>query len=341
MPVPLMKILALQFKYFGDAVLMTPALRALRQHFTGAEIHLLVSAEIAPLLQNLPFVDRVWAMPRRRGHASLGRSLPILRDLRAQKFDRSVDFASNDRGAIISRLIGAQERLGWDERGGFWGRRLCYTTRIAPPKVPPHESIRLCQLFAGWNIPLPAALESEIRADATQAEAAGKLLPHDRAIICHVASSQSKKEWPLTHWAELHRLAKAAGWSLAFTTAKGAREQALMDGLKKLAPDAEILPFIAELPLLLAVLARAKAFVSGDTGPLHFAAALGVPTISLFGPTPPDRWAPLGEKSRVLQGAACTCDRRFPDCRSENFCLAAISPAQVFTAVNASLLSTR
>jgi len=335
------KILALQFKYFGDAVLLTPALRALRQHFDGAEIHLLVSAEIAPLLQNLPFIGRVWAMPRQRGQASIGRSLPILRELRAQKFDRSVDFASNDRGAITSRLIGAKERLGWDERGGFWGRKLCYTTRIAPPKVPPHESVRLCRLLAGWNIPVPVSLESEIHADAAQAEAARKILPHERAIICHVASSQSKKEWPLVHWAALHRLARAAGLPLVFTTAKGAREQALMDGLKKLAPDAEVLPLVAELPLFLAVLARGGAFVSGDTGPLHFAAALGVPTISMFGPTPSDRWAPLGKKSHVLHGAACTCDRRLPACQSESFCLAAISPAQVFATLKTSLLSIR
>jgi ADP-heptose:LPS heptosyltransferase len=335
------KILALQFKYFGDAVLMTPALRALKQHFAGAEIHVLVPEEITPLLQNLPFVDRVWAMPRRRGRASLSRSLPIIGELRREKFDRSVDFASNDRGAIISRFIGAKDRLGWDERGGFLGRKLCYNTRVAPPKVLPHESIRLCQLLAGWDIFTPVNLAPEIRADNALADAARKILPNENAIICHIASSRSKKEWPATHWAELHRLAKASGLRLVFTTAKGEREQALMDGLRKLAPDAEILPFIRELPLFLAVLARAKVFVSGDTGPLHFAAALGVPTISLFGSSPAARWAPIGEKHQMLQGAPCTCDGKFPDCRSQQFCLAAISPAQVFAALNSSLAATK
>ena len=72
--------------------------------------------------------------------------------------------------------------------------------------------------------------------------------------------------------------------SVVFTTARGEREAALMAELKQLAPDARILPQIAELPLFLAVLARAGVFISGDTGPLHFAAGLGVPTISLFGP---------------------------------------------------------
>src|SRR5271154_951263 len=101
------KILAIQFKYFGDAVLMTPALRAIREHFTQSEIHLLVPEEIAPLFQHLPWLNRVWPMPRRRGRASLRETWPFIRALRRENFDRSVDFASNDRGAFLSFFIGA------------------------------------------------------------------------------------------------------------------------------------------------------------------------------------------------------------------------------------------
>jgi heptosyltransferase-3 len=64
------KILAIQFKYLGDAVLLTPALRALRKQFPGAELHLLVPEEIAPILLHLPWLNCVWPMPRRRGSAS-------------------------------------------------------------------------------------------------------------------------------------------------------------------------------------------------------------------------------------------------------------------------------
>jgi ADP-heptose:LPS heptosyltransferase len=327
------KILALQFKYFGDAVLMTPALRALRGHFPQAEIHLLAPEEIAPLFEHLPWLNRVWAMPRRRGRASLRETWPLLRALRREQFDRSVDFASNDRGAILSRLIGAQRRLGWDERGGFWGRGFCYTDRVAAGNSPAHESARLAQLLSGWQIPPPASLESEIRADARLAEAAGKILPHEGAIICHVASSQPRKEWPLGHWAEFQRLAAAAGGKVVFTTARGEREAALMEELRRLAPEAEILPSVAELPLFLAVLARARVFVSGDTGPLHFAAGLGVPTISLFGPTPPARWGPIGQRHQILTGGDCRCEGNTAVCTAARHCLAEISPAQVAAAV--------
>ena len=328
-----MKILALQFKYFGDAVLLTPALRALREKFPEAELHLLVPEETAPLFQPLPWLDQVWPMPRRRGSASIDETWPIIYALRRERFDRSVDFASNDRGAILSFLIGAKKRLGWAERGGFLGRKFLYTDRVVPEKNPPHESIRLAQLLSAWQIPLLGSLESEICADVQLAEAARKILPDASAIICHVASSQPKKEWPLAHWARLHRLTAAAGRRLVFTTARGEREAALMTELKNLAAGAVILPLIAELPLFLAVLARAQVFISGDTGPLHFAAGLGVPTISLFGPTPPARWAPLGEKHLALAGGSCRCDGNLSVCAGPRHCLAQISPESVFNAL--------
>ena len=106
-----------------------------------------------------------------------------------------------------------------------------------------------------------------------------------------------------------------------------------MAGLKAVVPNAEILPMIGELPLFLAVLGRAAIFVSGDTGPLHFAAGLGVPTVALFGPSRAVQWAPIGEKHRSLTGGVCTCDGNSPDCHSGRHCLAEITPEQVFAAL--------
>ena len=244
-----------------------------------------------------------------------------------------MDFASNDRGAILSFLIGAKKRLGWAASGGFPGRQFFYNQRVMPAENLPHESARLAQLLSGWQIPPPGSLASEIRADAALADAAKKILPDERAVICHVASSQPKKEWPLAHWTRFCQLATAAGRRVVFTTARGERETALMAELKKLLPDAMILPQIPELPLFLAVLARAGVFISGDTGPLHFAAGLGVPTISLYGPTSPARWAPVGGRHRNLTGGVCGCDGHAAVCTAARPCLAEISPEQVWTAL--------
>jgi len=328
---PSEKILAIQFKYFGDAVLMTPALRALRKHFPQSELHLLVPEEIAPLFQYLPWLDRVWPMPRRRGHITPAQTWPVIRALRRERFDRLVDFASNDRGAILSLLIGVPRRLGWGERGGFWGRRFCYNQRVPPPVETLHEAVRLTHLLSAWGIP-PPSLETEIRADPTLSGPAEKILA-ERTVLCHVASSQPKKEWPLRFWAELYRRAAGAGIRLAFTTATGEHEQSVMAELKKLAPEAPVLPAIPELPLFLAVVNRAALFISSDTGPLHFAAGLGVPTIGLFGPTAAAQWAPPGNRHRALTGSPCGCDGNSAVCYSAHHCLMAISPETVFAAL--------
>lgn len=327
------KILALQFKYFGDAVLMTPALRALRGHFPQGQLHLLVPAEMAPLFQHLAWLDRVWAMPRKRGSASWYETWPLIRALRAGQFDRSVDFASNDRGAILSRLSGARRRLGWAQPGGFLGRKWCYNEHAASAPDQVHESVRLLKLLSVWEVPTPASFASEIRPDPTLTEAAKNILPESGAIICHLASSQSKKEWPVSRWAEFHRLASASGYPLVFTTARGERETGLMSELRKFAPAARILPEIPDLALFLAVLSRGAVFVSGDTGPLHFAAGLGVPTISLFGPTAASRWAPLGGRHQALTGAACHCDGHSAVCQAARHCLAQICPESVLGAL--------
>ena len=321
------KILAIQFKYFGDAVLLTPSLRAIREKFPQSELHVLVPEKIAPVLQPLPWLDRVWPMPHRRGHASLRRTWPVIRALRREQFDRSVDFASNDRGAIASLLIGARQRLGWADPGGFWGRPYCYHQRVAPDAIVRHESARLARLLSAWDLK-PSSLTAEIRADPALAEKTAALLPTGK-ILCHLASSQSKKEWPLAHWAALHRMAAAAGLELVFATGVGAREEALLTAFKKLVPAAPVLEPIPDIALYLAVLRRARVFVSGDTGPLHFAAGLGVPTLALFGPSSPAQWAPIGASHRFLTGSACTCGD-VGVCASANHCLAAITPEQVF-----------
>jgi heptosyltransferase III len=326
-----MKILAIQFRYVGDAALMTPALRAIREHFPGCALHVLVAEEIVPLLQHLPGLARVWAFPRRRGSVKPGLSWPVIRALRRERFDRSVDFGGNDRGAIISLLCGARERLGPLWPGGFLGRRFCYT-RTHQMQPGGHQSFTNFQLLSAWGIAAPECPALEIHADPALANAAEQLLPHP-VVLCHIATSQPKKEWPLAHWAELYRAATAAGQELVFSTGITPREQALLGDLKRLLPGVPTLPVLPDLPTFLAVLKRARLFVSGDTGPLHLAAGLGVPTIGLFGPSPANKWAPLGTQHRALQVERCVCGVDTPVCLCASPCMATLSPASVLQLV--------
>jgi len=326
-----MKILAIQFRYLGDAALVTPALRAVREHFPDCALHVLVAEEVAPLLRHLPWLAKVWAFPRRRGKAKPALSWPILRALRRERFDRSVDFGGNDRGAIVSLLCGARQRLGPLWAGGFLGRRFCYTQthRLQPTA---HQSLTNFQLLSTWGITAPDCPRLEIGADPGLATVAARILPRP-AVLCHLATSQPKKEWPLAHWAELYRRAADSGQELMLSTGITPREQALMEDLKKQLPGAPALPVLPDLPTFLAVLKRARLFISGDTGPLHFAAGLGVPTVGLFGPSPAAKWAPLGKLHRALQADTCTCGGDTSVCLSATPCMAVISPEAVLRLV--------
>ena len=160
-----LKILVIQFRYLGDTVVLIPALRAIRERYPDCELHILVPGEVGPLLQHLPWLTRLWLMPRRRGRALFSKSWPVLRALRAERFDWSVDFGGVDRSAIMTFLVGARQRLGFLGPGGFLGRRFCYTHLVPLPPRDRHESRRLMHLLTALGIDESGSLETEIHTD--------------------------------------------------------------------------------------------------------------------------------------------------------------------------------
>jgi ADP-heptose:LPS heptosyltransferase len=325
---PAPKTLAVQFKYLGDVVFLTPALRALKEHRPAGELHVLLAAEIAPALEHLPWITKVWSLPRTRGRARIRDSWPVIRALRRERFDRSVDFGGNDRGAILSYLSGARTRLGVMDKPRLI-QKFCYTQAVAAGTLPPSWSQRHLHLLDAWQIPPPRSAALEIAADPALADAAAQLLPDGR-VLCHLGTSQPRKEWPVARWREFYRLARAAGIPLAFSTGTNAREQALLAELQALEPDIFVLPPTGGLKLFLAVLRRARAVVAGDTGPLHFAAGLGVPVVGLFGTEDSlVKAAPMYAENQIVKSGEILPADVDPD-RS---CLADIRPEQVLAAL--------
>tara|TARA_B100001248_G_scaffold261923_1_gene255021 strand:- start:48775 stop:49782 length:1008 start_codon:yes stop_codon:yes gene_type:complete len=324
-----LKILAIKFKYLGDVVIATPALKAIHNHFPHCELHVLVPQEAAPLLTHLDWIHKVWHFPRVRGKAQLKASWPIIKALREEGFDRCVDFVGNDRGALISRLTGAKERLGPLVPKGFFGRKLCYTQTIEEADLNRHEAIRDLHILSAWGVPFPQSPQIELKADpALEKEAQEKLGNH--SIIGHLATSQPKKEWPLSYWADLYARCETNKKSIVFTSGPSPREQSLLDDLQSINPNIPVLRDIPSLDLFMAIAAKAQCFISPDTGPLHIAAGLGTPTISLFGPTATARWAPLGEQHQALQGGLCPCSGHQHTCTYKEPCIQKISPEAVW-----------
>jgi ADP-heptose:LPS heptosyltransferase len=314
-----LKILAIKFKQLGDVAIMVPALRALRERWPEAEIHVLVEEAAVPILRNLPWIQKVWGLPRKRGSARLKSTLPLIAQLRSERFDRSVDFVGNDRGAIISLLIGARKRLGLRAPKGFAGRRFCYSKAVEETTL---NLVRAdLNTLTPWDVPYPSSLKHELHPDPALRGFAEKLLPDPGTILCHLSASMPKREWPVAWWAEIADRASLAGLPLVFSAGPGDRDQALLAELKALSPQARFLEKTSDLAGFLAILARAGMFVGSDSGPFHFAVGLGTPAIALFGPMLPERVAPLEGNFRALVGRECTCCVHARVCTSAAPCI--------------------
>lgn len=333
------KNLCLLFKYLGDVAVAVPAMRALKESRPDEELHILVAEDAVPIVRHLPWATRVWGVPRKRGRAQLAATLPLIAALRRERFDLSVDFVGNDRGALLSLFIGARERVGLIADLGFWGRPRCYTRGIPEWVIPStgvHESERHLALLKELGVRQDAVLSLEVHADAGLAQRAAGLLP-EGTVVAHLSTSQPKKEWPVTFWRELYVRARAHRVPLVFASGPSEREQALLASLRALEPEAPVLAGIESLDLYLAVLARAGVFISGDTGPLHFAAGLGVPTIALFAATDPLRWAPLGGRHRCVSAVGCVCSGHAHVCTHSAPCIASLSVDAVWQNLTACL----
>jgi ADP-heptose:LPS heptosyltransferase len=319
-----LKILTVQFKSLGDTVVSIPALAAIRQHFPDGELHALVPEASVPLLEHHPAVSRVWGVPRKAG---LRQYWSIIGALRAEKFDKCVDLGGNDRSAIMMFLSGAPERLGALHDQGFWGKRFLFTHSVAAAPEDRHESLRLLHILSPWNISSPAKPEIKLYTDPAVANPLTRD-PSKRLVICNTGATSRKKQWPVANWARFHQLAAARNYELVYTRGVSPVEAQLIEDLQKLIPTARILPLL-DLPRLLVAIKSCDAMISNDTGPMHFATALGVKTVAIFGPSLEKRWYPVGAEHRLLRAENCECIWGTFVCRRANHCLAEITPEMV------------
>lgn len=326
------KILAIQFKYFGDAVFLAPALLGIKEKFPNSEIHLLVAKEIAPVFNRLKYIDKIWAIPRNRGKFNFFELLPFIKALRTCKFDRVVDFGGNDRGAIFSLLSGSKIRLGLMEGSPKLLQKICYTTRIDSYGLPKNYIYRNFGLLNSWGIQKPHNSDPQIISN-THLKKQAKNILKGRSIICHLGTSQPKKEWPIKKWQELYISLGNRRAAVAFSSGTSDRERALLLDLKQLEPSIFILPMIKDLDLYLAVLNEAELVISGDTAPLHFSHALGVKVIGLFGIHGSKEYAaPIYSDHEKVTSNSCLCIddlEHYEICMSKKSCMESIKPSQV------------
>jgi ADP-heptose:LPS heptosyltransferase len=284
------KVLAIQLRRIGDAVLLTPALDAFHAEWPGTRVHLLTSGAIPDLFAGDDRVAVTWVRPPRT-------RLPALAArLRAERFDAVFDFQSLPWTALLTRTLGGFG-VGFRKRG----RRLAYRRSVTldghrGSEYAADHKLDLLRA-AGLTAPLvPPRLVAPV-AEPSLWEG----LPAGPRVLLVPVSRRAHKRWGAEAFARTARFLHARTGA-AFVVAGGPGEEAALNEVAaKLGTVPHRTASLTRLREMVALAGGADLFLGNDNGPRHIALALGVPTLAWFGPQNPTHWTPPGtERHRVL-----------------------------------------
>jgi len=296
-----------------------PALGALRTQFPLAKILLAAASAHSNLLRQLGLADAVLEKP-----GSLHGWLPFLRDLRQVRPDIALAFANDNASTLIAGCSRGLHRLGFAETGGS----ILLSDHLHAHATP--SPARALMLVHGLGIAAGAALPAfpipeEVREAAELSLLGAGIEPHERVILL-CPDADEAYAWHRGCWETLLRL---------LIDERPERIILLGESGIDLPAGATIIPQPEDALQLAALLARAMAVVAPDTGILHLADLLGVPTVGLFGPTAPETSSlPNEQRVQLCHREAFPCHPCTAAC-DERRCLHAITPTEVADALDA------
>ena len=344
LPSSVRNILLIQLGDIGDVVWTTPGIRAVKESIPDARISVLVKEGFGSLLSADPLISQIFEVRHYRGSllTRIAGQLSFLREIRSQNYDLVVDLRLGDRGAWMSFLSGADIRVTMHHPEGTpWWRKLLFTHAAIAANLPPERGaaeqtlkiLRVLGIDTQDKIP-----RLKVNDDAlTQVR---KMLDRENIstpvwVTVNPYSRWSYKEWTDAGWVEI------LNWLwLDFAI------PALIIGSPEERPKAELLirkcagPVFnfagkTDLAQLAALLSQSRLHIGVDSAAPHIAAATGVPTVTLYGPSSWFDWAPIGNHHRiVLPSRDCVpCRKKGCDETGKSLCLEELPASQVREAI--------
>jgi lipopolysaccharide heptosyltransferase II len=292
MPRPLYsRILISRMKFIGDVVLTTPVIRSVRTAFPDAFIAYMGDAQAVALLEQNPFLNEI--IPFDFARQTIVEQPRVAWLLRARKFDLALDLFGNPRSALLTYLSGARVRVGLERQG----RGRLYTIRVKD-EMRRKTAVEFHNQFLRAAGITPIAFQPEIfLSESERQDAAQRLSGGAKTVVgIHPGATWPAKRWFPERFAELILAVHKRMGARVILTA-GPRDGAVIDAVLERAGSG--VTVFSGLPLrsLAALVSQCSAFVSNDAGPMHIAAAVGTPTIGLFGPGEEDIWFPYARAS--------------------------------------------
>jgi len=324
------RILLIKPSSLGDIVHALPVVSAIKLQWPRSHLTWIVKRQWADLVERAEGVDRVWPIDM-----TVGSWIREGRALRAQRFDLAIDLQGLFRSGVLAWLSGAPTRIGF--ANGREGSPWFYSDRVPVTDPDIHAVDRYLSVVAALGASLPDKprfgfrLREEDMATVREICQRRGLTVDKPWVAVNIGARWPTKRWPLTSFAAVLDQLYETQFSPVVVIGS-ADERPQMDSLKALAQS----PFIdlcGEIPLkcLPSLLSKATAMITNDSGPMHIAAALGIPVIAMFGPTSASRTGPYGDGHRVLIGRVpCSpCFSRICRHDPELECLHLIRPTQV------------
>jgi lipopolysaccharide heptosyltransferase II len=328
------KILVRATNWVGDAVMSLPALRAIRERFPAAEIAILAKPWVADLYRRESFCNRLipYSAP------DLASKWLAARELRESRFDCAILLQNAFEAAAIAFVAGIPERIGYARDG----RSALLTESIAVPRageVPLHQRFYYLELLrrAGIIDQLPSS--DLIRLEgATEARAMGVVRFHESGLgdcvigVSPGAAYGSAKRWLPERFAETaNRVARELGATVAIFGSKDERElceavaAAIQPQVKNFAGKTSLAEFID-------MTAACRVYLTNDSGAMHIASALGVPTVAVFGATDDIATGPTGPLARVIREQVECSPCLLRECPIDHRCMTRVDAARVAVA---------
>ena len=329
------RVLLLRLERIGDLLMTLDAIADVRAAWPGAEIDLAVGSWNMPIARMIPGLSRVHAadvpwLARERAGDSWPTLIARTREWRRRRYDLVINFEPDIRSNALAWLVGAPRRVGWWTGGG--GALLTHAAAFDPSSHVGANTARLVRAAAGRPDPpgdaAPAAANRLDVPEAATARARAQLDGHRRPWIgVHVSGGRPSKQWHLDRFAAVARqVARERAATIVLTGAEADRP--IVEAVAAELAGVPVVNVAGALDLadLAALLAELDLMITGDTGPMHLASAVGTPLVALFGPADPRRYGPRSPRQRVVRvDLPCSpcgqvrlpperCRGRVPDC---------------------------
>lgn len=328
------RILLIKPSSLGDIVHAMPVVVAFKQNWPSAHLTWLVKREWAELVQRIEGVDAVWPVD-----PTLASWVGQAMALRAQRFDLVVDLQGLLRSALVAQVTGCAQLVGF--ANGREGSSWLYSHRVAVPTRELHAVDRYLLVAAELGVPVKDVPQFRFRLLSQDVTTLRELFRRKGIdldapwVAMNVSARWQTKRWPAASFAAVATQLAARG--IGPLVVIGGPDEREASGLVRSLAACPVVDLTGETPigLLPALLSKACVLITNDSGPMHVAAAVGRPVVSIFGPTSAVRTGPYGVGHTVL-----THDLRCRPCFSRVCrnavpmeCLESITPEQVVAAV--------